>query len=537
MSKFLQRFLDETYYSQPLFLLPFLLSLIFLYKWLNTSKGKNPPPSPPRQPVLGNLLQLGKPLHRSLWFLSEKYGELMLLRLGSKPTLVVSSASAAQEIMKTHDVVFSNRPKSTTANKLLYNGRDLVFANYGEYWRQMKSICVVHLLSNTRVRSFRAIREEETVSMVQRIMRLVPSVVNLTEIFATLVNDVVCQAAFRRKYSEDGGSNFMVLLNTLGELLGAFAVGDLIPWLGWVDRMNGLEEKLSQLAKKLDAFLEGVIEDHLCSSNYGSDEPDTREKEKDFVHVLLEVQRDSTINFPIDRECIKALILTHELPWVGEGDFRLCRTLTYPMNLINMFAGGTDTASTVLEWAMSELLRHPRALKKLQEEVRSIIQHKGSVREPDLEKMEYLQAVIKETLRLHPPSPVLPLESTKDVKVNGYDIAARTQVIINAWAIQRDPSFWEEPTKFRPERFLNSTVDYKGQDFHFIPFGAGRRICPGIAFATIIVELALANFVYAFDWALPGEAHGETLDMNESDGVVAHRRHPLLAAATPYFVT
>jgi len=202
------------------------------------------------------------------------------------------------------------------------------------------------------------------------------------------------------------------------------------------------------------------------------------------------------------------------------------------------FAAGTDTSSALIEWAFSELLRHPRALKKLQEEVRRISRGKASVNEQDLEKMEYLKAVIKETLRLHPPLALLIFrESREDVKINGYDIAASTQVIINAWAIQRDPSFWEEPNEFHPERFLNSAIDFKGQHFELIPFGAGRRICPGILFATIGAELVLANLIYAFDWALPDGAKNETLDMSESSGITIHRQDPLLVVATPYLFT
>jgi len=202
------------------------------------------------------------------------------------------------------------------------------------------------------------------------------------------------------------------------------------------------------------------------------------------------------------------------------------------------FAAGTDTSSALIEWAMTELLRHPKALKKLQEEVRWINRGKESVNEQDLEKMEYLKAVIKETLRLHPPLALLVFrEAREDVKINGYDIAASTQVIINAWAIQREPSFWEEANEFHPERFLTSAVDFKGQHFQLIPFGAGRRSCPGILFATIGAELALANLIYAFNWALPDGAQGDSLDMSESSGITIHRRDPLLAVATPYLFT
>lgn len=496
-------------------LLATILSLIFLYKRLSKqNQGKKRLPSPPKLPILGNLHQLGKAPHRSLYSLSQKYGDLMLIHLGSKPTIVVSYAKAACEIMKTHDVIFSNRPKSIAANKLMYKGRDVAFANYGEYWRQMKSICVLQLLSTTRVRSFRAIREEETALMVGKVKKLIPSVVNLTETFVSLTNDVICRAAFGRKYSAEGSGNFMVLLKKFVELLGVFAMGDVVPWLGWIDRVSGLEDKMDKVAKEFDVIIERILEEHLDRLNsQGNGSKHEEEKLKDFVDVLLQIQRDNTFRFSMDRESIKALIL-------------------------DVFAAGTDTTSTLLEWAMSELLRHPRALRELQEEVRRIAQGKASVNEHDLEKMEYLKAVIKETSRLHPPVPLLVFrESTQDVRINGYDIAARTQVIINAWAIQRDPCFWKEPNEFRPERFLTCAIDFKGKDFELIPFGAGRRSCPGILFATMGIELVLANLVYAFDWALPDGAKGETLDMTESAGLTVHRKDPLLAVATPYLCT
>ncbi|KAL0417242.1 UNVERIFIED_CONTAM: cytochrome [Sesamum latifolium] len=183
--------------------------------------------------------------------------------------------------------------------------------------------------------------------------------------------------------------------------------------------------------------------------------------------------------------------------------------------------------------AMTELLRHPSVMKKLQTEVREIVKDKQDITDNDLEKMQYLKAVIKETLRFHPPIPLLvPRQARKDVKIMGYDIAIGTMVITNAWAISRDPVSWDEPEKFEPNRFLNSPIDFKGLDFELIPFGAGRRGCPGIAFAMATTEFVLANLVQKFDWKLPDE--GKELDMREHPGVTIHRDVPLLVAATHY---
>lgn len=173
-----------------------------------------------------------------------------------------------------------------------------------------------------------------------------------------------------------------------------------------------------------------------------------------------------------------------------------------------MFAGGTDTTYTALEWALTELIKHSKTMKKVQEEVRRIAGSKSYINEDHIEKMFYLKAVIKETLRLHPPVPLLlPRQATKDVQVGGYNI---------------------------PERFLDNCSSFKGNDFHFIPFGAGRRGCPGATFAIAIVELVLSNLLYKFDWALPDEQREEDLDVDESNGITIHRKFPLVVVATPH---
>ncbi|GAB4849551.1 hypothetical protein Ancab_004345 [Ancistrocladus abbreviatus] len=499
-------------------LFSFFVFLFILYKRVsNQSKStRNIPPSPQKLPIIGNIHQLGTHPYRSLQSLSQQYGDLMLLHLGSRPTLIVSSASAAQEIMKTHDAVFSNRPNHLSVfGRLLYNRKDVAAAPYGEYWRQMRSLIVLQMLSHKRVQSFHRVRVEETVLMLEKIARSSPSSMNLSEMFVMLTNDVVCRVAFGRKYSGEGVgcTNFKQILKDFVELLGGFYVGDFIPWLAWIHRVNGLYAKVERVFKDFDYFIEGIVREHSSSCRdevKNVEGNDKEEKVKDLVDVLLEVQKNNLAGFPIERDSIKALIL-------------------------DVFAAGTDTTYTVIEWAMSELLRHPHIMKELQIEVRKVVGSKVEILKDDLQKMTYLKAVIKETLRLHPPIPLLvPRKSTKDAKINGYNIACGTQVVVNSWAIHRDPSSWDEPKEFHPERFLDCTIDFKGQDFQFIPFGAGRRGCPGIAFAIVVNELVLANLMHKFDWALPIGVHCDTLDMNESIGLTAHRATPLLAVATPH---
>ncbi|KAG5537010.1 hypothetical protein RHGRI_024448 [Rhododendron griersonianum] len=489
--------------------------VFLLKKWVlignPSSTTKNFPPSPPKLPFIGNLHQLGLSAHRSLQSLSRKHGPLMLLQLGSVPALVVSSADAAKEIIKVHDLALSNRPKLRAAKRLLYDYKDVSMAPYGELWRQLKSIYVLQLLSNKRVQYFRRVREEETALMVEKIRESgsesMPT--NLSEMFMDLTNDVVCRVVLGKKYGEgESGNEFKMLLRDFVTLMGSLDIGDFVPWLGWVNWVTGVDAKIDRVAKWFDEFLEGLVEERLKLNNDGGDDS---EGNKNFFDILLQIHKYNSAGISIDRDCIKAQILI-------------------------AFAAGTDTTSTFLEWAMSELLRNPRVMIKVQDEVREILSltGKAEIAEDDLEHMQYLKAVIKEALRLHPSVPLLvPHEAREDIRVMGYDITAGTMVITNAWAIGRDPSTWDEPDEFRPERFLNCPIDFRGHDFQLIPFGAGRRGCPGISFATVIGELVFANLLHKFNWSMPGGAKAEDLDMTECTGAIAHREFPLLAIATP----
>ncbi|KAK9073542.1 hypothetical protein SSX86_007866 [Deinandra increscens subsp. villosa] len=486
----------------------FIIILNFIwFKWnsFHRRTKKNVPPSPRKLPIIGNLHQLGSSPHRSLQALSRKHGPLMLMHLGSVPVLVASSSEAAREIMKTHDLSFASRPKLSIRDTLLYGSKDIAFSPYGEYWRQVRSIAVVQLLNSARVQSFRQIRENEMALMINMIESSCGSVIDLSEILVMLTNNIICKVALGRTYS---GLKFKDLLGRFVHLLGVFSFGNYIPKLSWIDRLSGLDDKARKVAKDFDEFLEGVVEEHIRDKKGVDAKSD---EDQDFVDILLDVERDNLTGFALQRDTIKAIIL-------------------------DIFAAGTDTTFTSLEWAISELIRHPTVMKKLQEEVTETTHGRPIIHEKDLENMKYLKATIKETLRLHTPVPLLvPRESTQDVKLMGYDIPAGTQVIINASAIGRDPTLWEEPDEFRPERFLNNIIDYKGLHFELLPFGAGRRGCPGIQFAMVINELALANLVYKFNLTLPNGVKDKDLDMNEINGLTVHKKSPLLVMATPRF--
>ncbi|KAL6198779.1 hypothetical protein ACLB2K_028568 [Fragaria x ananassa] len=363
--------------------------------------------------------------------------------------------------MKTNDLIFCTKPKLTVIDKLLYQGKDVATAPYGEYWRQIRSICVLQLLSNKRVQSFRGVREEEVTLLIQNIEQssMLSLPVNLSELFSLHTYDVICRLAFGKKYSggSEGAIKFKKLLGEFMGLLSGFSVGDYIPWLSWVNHFSGLNARVEKVSKEFDEYLDTIVDDHM--------------------------------------------VIFHDFSQ-------------------DVFVGGTDTTSTVLEWAMTELVRHPKVMKRLQNEIMGIANGKQDITETDLDKMPYLKAVIKETLRLYPPLPLGSMrESIQDAKIKGYHIAARTMVIVNAWTIGRDPSLWDEPEEFQPERFINSSVDFRGQDFRLIPFGAGRRGCPGVIFATTTNELVLANLVHKFEWALPNGGRAEQ-GMNMMNEVV-----------------
>ncbi|KAG6384744.1 hypothetical protein SASPL_153565 [Salvia splendens] len=352
-------------------LLSTYLFLFFLHKWRRShspESRKRLPPSPPKLPLIGNLHQLGSATHRSLQSFSRRYGPLMLLHFGKVPVLIASSAEAAREIMKNQDLIFSNRPQLSIAGRLVYNNRDVAFAPYGEYWRQIRSICVLHLLSNKRVQSYRGVREEETSLMVDQIRRLGASSepVNLSDVIQTMTNDVISRVAMGKKYGLE--SDFKETFAEFGVLLAILPLWEYIPWLRWMRRFDGLDKRVDRAVKKMDRFLEAVIQEHRVRERREGDGG-----ELDFVDILLDFQRENASRTPIEDDTIKAIVL-------------------------DMIGAGTDTTYTVLEWTMTELIRNPETMKTLQNEVREVAGSKDEIDEQDLEKMPYLKAVLKESL-------------------------------------------------------------------------------------------------------------------------------------------
>ncbi|KAJ8755018.1 hypothetical protein K2173_015530 [Erythroxylum novogranatense] len=465
-------------------------------------------PGPWRLPLIGNLHQLvgsTSPHHR-LRDLAKKYGPFMRVQLGEVSTIVVSSAEYAKEVMGDHDTIFANRPFILAASLISYDHKNIACSPLNNYWRELRKICISELLSPKRVLSFRSIREEEVLSLLRYISKNVDSPVNLSEKISSTTYGITSRAAFSRKYDEQ--QEFIHLVDGVIKVAEGFSIADSFPSLKLVHRLGGMMGQIEKIHKQVDKVLETIITEHR--SKKMTKNSTEGEVEEDLVDVLLKIQETGCMDSPFADDNIKAVIL-------------------------DVFIAGSETSSKTVAWALSEVLRNPEIITKAQAEVRQVFSKKGKVEESGLGELKYLKMVIKETLRLHPPAPLLlPRESSEKCTISGYDIPSKTKVIVNAWAIARDPNYWTEAETFMPERFLDSSVDYKGSNFEFIPFGAGRRICPGMSLGLINVELPLASLLYHFDWKSPDDTSLENLDMTEDFGATVGRKNDLRLVPVSY---
>ncbi|CAI9108359.1 OLC1v1007932C1 [Oldenlandia corymbosa var. corymbosa] len=490
------------------FLLFFPFALIFRLRKTQKTKKINPPPSPPGLPLIGNMHQFdGAKPYEGLRKLSNKYGPLMLLKLGKRQVLVISSAKMAKQALKTHDLVFSGRPPLVVMQKVSYNGKDITFSTYGDYWREMKKLSVIHLFTQKRVQQFRPILDDGISSMIKEISNLASSsqVVNLTSMATNLASTYICRIAFGKKFNKEDQERkrFDPILREHQLIYAEFFVTDYLPSLSWIDKIMGKFARLDNNVKELSSFFQELIDDHLDPNR-----PETMKN--DILDLLIQMKEDKTSSFDFTWDHIKAV-------------------------LTDVFVAGTDTSSALIIWAMTTLMQNPSAMKKVQAEIRDVFDKKGGQWDEVLQELPYFDAVIKETIRLYPPTPVnLPRETIGSCNIDGWDIEPNTMVIFNAWAIARDPESWPNPDSFIPERFLNSSIDIKGNDFELIPFGAGRRQCPGMALGLSTTRVTLANLLYSFDWKLPSGVKIADIDTDAFPGATMHKRNPLYLMATKY---
>ncbi|CAL1352720.1 unnamed protein product [Linum trigynum] len=505
--------------SSSLFNIPFLSTLatiilaatLFIrnHRKLSTTAGSNSPPGPWKLPLIGNIHQMvGDQPHRRLRDLAHKYApDVMGLQLGELSCIVISTPEAAKLVMKTHDIAFASRPHLLAVDVLFYGTKDIGFAPYGEYWRQLRKICTLELFSAKRVESFRHIREQEVSNLVSSLAAGKP--VDLTRALFTVTSTVTSRAVFGKVQQLSGA--FQTVLDNYSDATGGFKISDLYPSLTLLPTLTGFRAKLEKMREAADSVLDQIIDEHQLRRRAGmkSSDDDDNEKE-DLVDVLLNIQENQDLEV-ITPEVIKAVTL-------------------------EIFIAGVDTAATTLEWTMSEMIKNPGVLEKAQREVREVFGdgRNNNFNEARLHQLKYLDMVISESLRLHPPVPLLAPRENKDQKVelNSYDIPMNTYVIVNAWAINRDSRYWTEAERFYPERFIDCPIDYNGTNFHFIPFGAGRRMCAGVSFGMAVVKLTLASLLFHFDWTLLAEQ--KSIDMTECFGMTLRRQYPLRLIPVPY---
>ncbi|CAG7902196.1 unnamed protein product [Brassica rapa] len=481
-----------------------VVTLIILTAYLFRSKQKLPP-SPVGFPVIGHLHLLKDPVHRCLRDLSRNLGPVFSLRLGSCRAVVVTSASIAEEFLsQENDIIFANRPITTLGEYVAYNNTVITVARYGDHWRNLRRICTLEIFSATRLRESFKIRRDEVRSLVRTIHKATTSGGGKTSVRMELrpllsgftLNVIMRMIAGigKRYYGEDNAEakeEVRELISETFELAGFTYAGDFLPILKLFD-YNGYVTRVKTLGSKLDKFLQELVDEHR--GNRGK----TEFKNTVITHLLT--LQDSQPEYYTD-EIIKGLVMV-------------------------MIVAGTDTTAVTLEWAMANLVKYPDVLAKAKTELNNVVSSKGRLmEESDTSNCTYLNNVISETLRLYPAGPMLvPHESSVDCKVAGYDIPRGTWLFINAWAIQRDPKEWDEPEAFKPERF--DSEELKTHHGKFLPFGIGRRACPGMGLAQIVLSSALGSLIQCFDWERDDEM---AVDMSEGTGLTMPKAVPLVA--------
>nr|AGO03792.1 cytochrome P450-like protein [Tanacetum cinerariifolium] len=474
------------------------LSCIYIYTIRRKSSAmaaRKLPPSPPGLPIIGNMHQVlaGESIYKTLWNLSQKYGPAMLLHFGSQQILLISSSEMANQVLKTNDHELSTRPQSKAAKRMTYNYLDVSFSPSDDHWRDMRKVLVSELLIGKRNKMFKNKLEIEMDGFVRSLLSQ-PSgtIVNLDDALYSLLEDVTCLVAFGKSHRGKtfNGKNLKEIFNETIVMLGG-SLADFFPIVGPIlDELRGWNRRLEKSFSDADGFLQMLIDEH-----FEHNATNKTDDEKCFV--------DDCISRLTNDE-IKAVL----------------------MNVLN---GAIDTSSTTAVWAMSEIVKSPRIMEKLQKEIRSCVGTKSKVHESDIAKMAYLKMVVKETLRLHgPASFLIGRECVSHCKVGGYDVYPGTKIMINVWGIGRDSRTWKErPNEFWPERFENFKFDFLGKHCEMIPFGGGRRACPGYNSGIATVEFILANLLYVFDWEVPGGVKNQDLDMEEYGSWHIDRKTPL----------
>ncbi|XP_058179821.1 cytochrome P450 81Q32-like [Rhododendron vialii] len=464
------------------------LSIAALYYYLSSKPNshRNLPPTPPSLPIIGHLHLIRPPLHRTLHRLSQSLGPVFSLRFGSRPVVVVSSPPLVEECFTRNDVVLANRPKFLSGKYFSYNYTGIATAPYGDHWRNLRRLMSLEIFSASRLNDSLPIRQSQVELLLLDLCR--NSSVNFSSVelkskLSELSFNVIMRMIAGERCSEEAGE-FRGLVGEAFELCDAANPGDFVPVLRWVD-FGGYEKNLKRIHGRLDAFFRHLIDEHRLDKGNDS-----------MIDHLLSLQ-ESQPEYYTD-EIIRGLILA-------------------------VILAGTDTSAVTMEWAMALLVNHPEVLKKARAELDAYVGQDRLVDESDLSKLNYLQAIILETLRLFPAAPLLvPHMPSSDCTIGGFDVPRGTILLVNAWAIHRDPELWDDPISFNPERFKDGEVE----GHKLMPFGMGRRACPGSSLAQRVVGLVLGSLIQCFEWERVSE---EAVDLSEGKGLTMPKLEPLEA--------
>ncbi|PSR91551.1 Flavonoid 3',5'-hydroxylase [Actinidia chinensis var. chinensis] len=492
-----------------------LIVAIFWYRWafVRSSKGigSHPvPPGPRGLPIVGYLPFLSANLHEQFTELAHQYGPIYKLWLGQKLYVVLNSPSLAKEVVRDQDKVFSNRDPPVSALVASYGGLDIVWAPHGSYWRAMRKVFVRDMMSNSSLEATYNLRKDEISKAIREVHSKIGTPVNIAEITFLTEMDVVMNMLWGSTVDiqVDHGvrTEFREVISKMVELLATPNLSDFFPVLKTFD-IQGVAREMERLHVWVDRILDSIIDARMKMSTVEIAEAFNKKGKKDFLQILLELKGQEETGATMTLEQIKAL-------------------------LTDIVVGGTDTSATMVEWAMAEIMHNPEVMKKVQEELSDVVGTNNIVEESHVPKLHYLNALLKETFRLHPALPLLvPKRPDQSCIVGGYTIPKDTRVFLNVWAIHKDPEVWDSPSEFKPERFLGegSKCDYNGNNFHYLPFGSGRRICAGLPLAEKMVIHLLASLLHSFNWHLP---EGEKLDLSETFGIVMKKKIPLVAIPT-----
>ncbi|CBI35511.3 unnamed protein product, partial [Vitis vinifera] len=479
-----------------------VFTLPALVETQNLSKG------PRGIPIFGSLFSLSHGLaHRTLasMALSSAATQLMAFSLGSTPTVVSSEPCTAREILTSPQ--FADRPIKQSVKSLMFS-RAIGFAPNGAYWRLLRRISSSHLFAPKRIAAHEGGRQLDCTAMLQSIAKEQSAngaVVLRKHLQAAALNNIMGTVFGKRLNPVEDRMEARELHEIVKEgfeLLGAFNWSDHLPWLNYFYDPFGINQRCSALVPRVRKLVKGIIKEHqLSGSNKLSDK-------SDFVDVLLSLDGEEKL----EEEDMVAVL------W-------------------EMIFRGTDTTALLTEWVMAELILNPKVQAKLHEELHLTTLGNKAITDANVAKLPYLQAVIKETLRVHPPGPLLSWArlSTSDVHLsNGMVIPSNTTAMVNMWAITHDPNLWKDPLAFKPERFLPSAggadVDVRGCDLRLAPFGAGRRVCPGKNLGLVTVSLWVAKLVHHFDWV---QDMAQPVDLSEVLKLSCEMKNPLSAVPVP----